>query len=339
MNSSGDEDMPQPIFSYGDGRSDDLVPGDYLKTIVNTFKETLATSFKVQLLENGLATNSVAEQWFDNLPAPTILDWDLVEAAFKIRWPKEVLVAETTENRRWKLRGEKLVKEDIGSTVMANGVEMSGQARWAGKIQTLSAQADDPSGALIHSVWNEMPQLMKKLVKSTYPTWPEFTQAVKTLVRRTSTLQWWKKGGSWRSSGMQRHFEHRLLNNPRLHPFALALAGLVSTVRGAPVMLVLQIQTSLKVAQWAATISCEDSKLPPEDRGGFPRGGPHTYHAHHLCHADLSANTVNMLHHPNTPQGLAAYALQVTAWKAANPTKYNGGDEFAPYPLTPGVIP
>ncbi|KIM72080.1 hypothetical protein PILCRDRAFT_93603 [Piloderma croceum F 1598] len=177
--SSDDEDMPQPIFFYGDGRSDDLVPGNYLKTIINTFKETSATSFKVQRLENGLATNSVAEQWFDNLPALTKLDWDLVEAAFKVCWPKEVLVVEMTEKRRRKLRSEKLLKVDIGATVMANGVEMSGQACWAGKIQTLAAQADDPSGALIHSVWNEMPQLMKKLVKSTYLTWPEFTRAIK----------------------------------------------------------------------------------------------------------------------------------------------------------------
>ena len=60
------------------------------------------------------------------------LDWDLVKAAFKMCWPKEVLVAEMTEKRRRKLRDEKLLKADIGATVMANGVEMSGQARWAG---------------------------------------------------------------------------------------------------------------------------------------------------------------------------------------------------------------
>ena len=65
------------------------------------------------------------------------LDWDLVEVAFKTCWPKEVLVAETTEKRRRKLRNEKLLKADIGATVMANGVEMFGQACWAGKIQTL----------------------------------------------------------------------------------------------------------------------------------------------------------------------------------------------------------
>src|SRR5882762_5965157 len=53
-------------------------------------------------------------------------------------------------------------------------------ARLVGRARSrLSLQADDPSGALIHLVWNEMPQIMKKLVKSSYPTWPEFSQAVK----------------------------------------------------------------------------------------------------------------------------------------------------------------
>ena len=99
------------------------------------------------------------------------LDWDLVEVAFKTCWPKVVLVAETTEKRRRKLRNEKLLKADICAMMMANGMEMSDQACWAGKIQTLTVLVDNLSGALIHSVWNEMPQLMKKLVKSTYLAW------------------------------------------------------------------------------------------------------------------------------------------------------------------------
>ena len=62
--------MPQPIFFYGAGHSDDLVPGDYLKTIVNMFKETSATFFKVQWLENGLTTNSVTSSGLTILPLP-----------------------------------------------------------------------------------------------------------------------------------------------------------------------------------------------------------------------------------------------------------------------------
>ncbi|KAJ6595417.1 hypothetical protein B0H10DRAFT_2442049 [Mycena sp. CBHHK59/15] len=53
--------------------------------------------------------------------------------------------------------------------------------------------------------------------------------------------------------------------------------------------------------------------------------------------ADLTRNTAGMVHHASTPAGQTAYQLQVQAWAAANPTKYQGGDEYAPYPLTPGT--
>jgi hypothetical protein len=71
---------------------------------------------------------------------------------------------------------------------------------------------------------------------------------------------------------------------------------------------------------------------------GFGRGGIGFRDAR-LRHTDLSANTKDMVQHPDTPQGNAAYAQQVVFWKAANPSKYKGGDEFAPYPLTPGTDP
>jgi len=335
-NSSDDEEMPQPIFFYGDGRSDDLVPGDYLKSIVNTFKETSATSFKVQRLENGLATNSVAEQWFDNLPAATKLDWDLVEAAFKVRWPKEVLVAETTEKRRRKLRSEKLAKDDIGTTVMANGVEMSGQARWAGKIQTLAAQADDPSGALIHSVWNEMPQLMKKLVKSTYPTWPEFTQAIKDVSEEDIETAMAEEGRIMALERDAKALRAQIVQQSPTAPLRAGFGGFNISRESSPAVTVPDANIFQGGTMGSNNIM-RAFQTPSRGQGSFSHGGPPVYRANHLHHADLSANTINMLHHPNTPQGLAAYALQVTAWKTANPTKYSSGDKFAPYPLTPGT--
>jgi hypothetical protein len=51
----------------------------------------------VQRLGNGLATNSVVEQWFKDLPPATKADWELVEAAFKVCWPKEIPITEMTE--------------------------------------------------------------------------------------------------------------------------------------------------------------------------------------------------------------------------------------------------
>jgi hypothetical protein len=120
--------MSPTIFFWGDNRADDLVPGNFLKLISSGFKESSSDAFKVKQLENGFATNSVAELWFDALSAATKADWARLEAAFKTRWPKEVVVPPTVEQRHARLRAEKLAKEDIGVIVMANGVEMTGQA-------------------------------------------------------------------------------------------------------------------------------------------------------------------------------------------------------------------
>ena len=75
-------------FFYGDDHTDNMVPGDYLKAITNTFKETSLAAFKVHRLQNGMAMNSVTEEWFDGLDGATKADWDPVDAAFKIKWPR-----------------------------------------------------------------------------------------------------------------------------------------------------------------------------------------------------------------------------------------------------------
>ena len=171
--------MAPAVFFWGNNRADDPVPGNFLKLINSGFKESSSDTFKAKQLENGFATNLVAELWFDALNAATKADWDLLETAFKTRWPKEVIIPPTVEQRRSQLRAEKLAKEDIGVIVMANGVEMMGQARWANKVLALSALAEDPTGTSIHSVRDGMPDIMKKLVKGTFGTWAEFCTAVK----------------------------------------------------------------------------------------------------------------------------------------------------------------
>jgi hypothetical protein len=126
---SSDDEMMSPLFFYSDDHPDDMVPGDYLKTIMNTFKETSSDSFQVQRLQNGLAMNSVAEEWFDRLNPATKVDWNLVEAAFKMRWPRQVLIVQMTKQRQQCLHSEKLKKEDIMVMAFSNGMEMTGQAR------------------------------------------------------------------------------------------------------------------------------------------------------------------------------------------------------------------
>jgi len=53
-----------------------------------------------------------------------------------------------------------------------------------------------------------------------------------------------------------------------------------------------------------------------------------------LRHEDMTRHALP--HHPNTPEGLAAYQAQVVAWHAKNPNQRP--DEQHPYPLTPDTV-
>lgn len=67
---------------------------------------------------------------------------------------------------------------------------------------------------------------------------------------------------------------------------------------------------------------------------------PHTpqalamFRSNDLRLADARANALP--HHPDTPGGKAAYDVQITTWRAANPGRIKP-NEYCPYPLTPGT--
>ena len=337
--------MAPAIFFWGDNRADDPVPGNFLKLINSGFKESSSNTFKAKQLENGFATNSVAEQWFDALGAATKADWDLLEATFKVRWPKEVIVPPTVEQRRSRLRAEKLAKEDIGVIVMANGVEMTGQARWASKILALSALAEDPTGALIHSVRDGMPDIMKKLVKGTFGTWAEFCTAVKAVSddEIDTAIAEEKRISAVEDESKRLRTQLQAQQSPTA-PLRTAFGGFNINRPRPPTV------PPLSEAQFfqSGTMSANNimSGFQPT-RGTTPVPNPSSaptqrtpiFRANHLRHADLSANTKDMVHYPDTPEGQIAYQAQVLAWKTANSHKQKGGDEYAPYPLTPGTLP
>jgi len=338
--------MAPAIFFWGDNRTDDPVPGNFLKLINSGFKESSSDAFKAKQLENGFATNSVAELWFDTLEGFVKADWNLLEAAFKTRWPKEVIVPPTVEQRRSRLRAEKLAKEDIGVIVMANGVEMTGQARWASKILALSALAEDPTGASIHSVRDGMPDIMKKLVKGTFGTWAAFCAAIKAISddEIDNAIAEEKRISAVEDESRRLRAQLQAQQSPTA-PLRSAFSGFNinrSRPPAAPPLSEAQffqsgtmgannIMSGFQPARGTAPVPAPPPAPTPIQRAPL-------FRANHLRHADLSANTKDMVHYPNTPEGQIAYEAQVLAWKAANPHKYKGGDEYAPYPLTPGTL-
>ena len=159
---------------YGDGRASDPVPLDFLKARKTKFKG-LTDEEKIESVLNHLATNSELEIWFYSLNQTTARkDWKLFEAAFETNWPRETVVTVTLAEKRARLTKEKLDAKDVLKLTLVNGVEMTGRAIWIGKIRQLSSQAKDTEGALIGVVYENLPDILKKHMKSEFKDWNEF---------------------------------------------------------------------------------------------------------------------------------------------------------------------
>ena len=171
--SSTDTMMGDHQMFYGDGRASDPVPLDFLKARKVKFKG-LTDEERIESVLNHLVTNSEAEVWYYALNMTKRKDWKLFEAAFEANWLQETVVMITLAEKRAKLMKERLEAKDALKLTMVNGVEMTGQAIWIGKVRWLSAQAKDTEGALIGVVYENLPDILKKHMKPEYKDWDEF---------------------------------------------------------------------------------------------------------------------------------------------------------------------
>ena len=85
-----------------------------------------------------------------------------------------MVVMVTLAEKRARLTKEKLDTKDMLKLTSVNGVEMTGQAIWIGKIRQLSSQAKDTEGALIGIMYENLPDILKKHMKSEFKDWDEF---------------------------------------------------------------------------------------------------------------------------------------------------------------------
>ncbi|KAJ7060417.1 hypothetical protein C8F01DRAFT_1084159 [Mycena amicta] len=322
-------------FFYGDNRDQDLVPGDYLKSTMNKFKETSKDKFKCEKLANGFATGSKAEKWFDKLPVATQTDWRLLKAAFLVNWPPETVPELSIEQHRARLRSEKLLKEDVGRVVVVKGMETTGHAAWASRILALSASADDASGAMIHGIREAMPPVMQKLVVGTFKTYKAFCDAVKAVdedALATAVNDEKRLDNVENETRRLREAMSRRIPDSPTAPLRAAF-GNFGVGRGIPRP---PAPGDANLDPFAGGPMRGGNIFRGQQRG---RGAGVGFRENHLRMQDLTRNTTGVVHHADTAEGRAAYALQVRAWKTANPTKLSGGDEYAPYPLTPGTDP
>ena len=112
------DDMPKPIpFFYGDGHPGEA-PDDFLKQVQQSFRNPIFSNdtTKVNAFIDYLASNSVAEKWFENDTTPTDkATWNNLTVTFQAPWPKEKQPILTHAMKKEKLLSIELKEEEIGN--------------------------------------------------------------------------------------------------------------------------------------------------------------------------------------------------------------------------------
>ena len=169
-----------------------------------------------------------------------------------------------------------------------------------------------------------MPDIMKKLVKGLFGIWAAFCTAIKAVSddEIDNMIAEEKQSPTAPLRAVFRGFNINHLRSPTAPPLSEAQFFQSGTVGANNIM------SGFQPGRGAAPAP------PPAPAQHVP-----LFRANHLRHADLSTNTKNMVHYPDTLEGQIGYQAQVLMWKTANLHKYKGGDKYAPYPLTPDMLP
>jgi hypothetical protein len=188
-----------------------------------------------------------------------------------------------------------------------------------------------------------MPDIMKKLVKGTFGTWAAFCTAVNAVSddEIDNAIAEEKRISAVEDESKRLRAQLQAQQSPTA-PLRTAFGGFNINCPHPPVA------PPLSKAQFFQNGTMSANNImsgfqPMRDAAPVPTPSTPTqrapvFQANQLHHADLSANTKDMVHYPDTPEGQIAYQEQVLTWKTTNSHKYKGGDKYAPYPLTPGTL-
>ena len=320
---------------WGDGRTSDPVPLDFLKARKAKFKG-LNDDEKMDSVLNHLAMNSEAEVWFHGLGNTAKGNWKAFEVAFEKNWPREIVKPVTLAEKRARLTKIHLAAEDVLKVTEVNGAEMTGRAIWVSKVRRLAAQARDSDGALIGVVHEDLPDIIKKHMKSDFTDWDDFLKAVQDI-----------KEADIRQSVKE---DERITVLERDNRF-LCLRIDAQTTRASPTSPTAPLRTMMRnftVSHPPGPAPTPTTSLPHNDI--FLQNGPMAPNNLFAGYArtntrpatkrmaDLSNNTWGRIHHGNTTAGWNAFESEQAEWKRVNPNKW-APDETCPYPLTPGTQP
>ena len=105
--------MPNEHVTPFNGDKDNENLEDFLRSFFRRMG-TSTDDVKKQQFPNFLQADSVADEWFEDLKDKDKVDWNSIEAAFRVHWPRKKAAKKTSEEYEEEVRGLELKTEDLG---------------------------------------------------------------------------------------------------------------------------------------------------------------------------------------------------------------------------------
>lgn len=160
------------------GDKDDENPEDFLQSFFRCMG-TSTDEIKKQQFPNFLQADSVADEWYEDLPVADKTNWTTIKAAFRKRWPRKQQVKKTREEYEEEIMGLALNIEDLGKKEKVAGRDVYSHIAWADKMATIvrGAKLEDTT-TYIGQVRKKLPKLLKEKIGAGHENWTSFLKAV-----------------------------------------------------------------------------------------------------------------------------------------------------------------
>lgn len=156
-------------------------PEDFMRAFLRDMG-TADLAQKLDFFENYLKSGSDADNWFTKLDDITKNTWPAVRAAFKARFPAIPTVQKSFAEYEAELSDISLKEEDLGRKVVVGGNEVwSHQAHADAVLRIATAMNIQSTSQYVATVRRHLPPLIKAKLDDSYPTWAEFTSALRNM--------------------------------------------------------------------------------------------------------------------------------------------------------------
>ena len=161
------------------GDKDDESPEDFWRAFYRRMGDKSDDSKKAQF-PYYLQADSVADEWFADLPDAKKKSWADIEVAFKKRWPRKKQTKKSDDEYEDEILGRKLKTEDLGKKEKVAGRDVYTHIAWADKRATTVKSAKlEKTTTYVRQVRKELPNILREKVGTVHADWSSFLQAVR----------------------------------------------------------------------------------------------------------------------------------------------------------------